>query len=102
MSYQGLEYQGKTSVTLDGLSCQAWDVHDDSNYRFPDATPQDAANYCRNPDGQSEGPWCYTTDPEVTWGYCDIPSCTNATTEPPANSSQPQGKGLRADIINYL
>ena len=29
---------------------------------------------CRNPDGDS-GPWCYTTDPDKRWEYCDVPVC---------------------------
>ena len=29
----------------------------------------------RNPDGGPEGPWCYTTDPDTRWHYCDIPCC---------------------------
>ena len=27
-------------------------------------------NYCRNPDNEPEGAWCYTTDPDVRWEYC--------------------------------
>ncbi|CAG5105809.1 Oidioi.mRNA.OKI2018_I69.chr1.g2473.t1.cds [Oikopleura dioica] len=32
-------------------------------------------NYCRNPDNDPNGPWCYTTDPSVRFAYCDIPRC---------------------------
>ena len=34
----------------------------------------DAKNYCRNPDS-SEEPWCYTTDPNKKWEYCDVCKC---------------------------
>lgn len=40
-----------------------------SNY--PDLTE----NYCRNPDNNSEGPWCYTRDPTVEREECPIPVC---------------------------
>ena len=46
-----------------------------------DSTPEnypDAglfANRCRNPDGRSDGPWCYTSDPTVEWEPCEVPSC---------------------------
>ena len=30
-------------------------------------------NYCRNPDSEDGGVWCYTTDPDVKWEYCDVP-----------------------------
>lgn len=32
------------------------------------------SNYCRNPDNERM-PWCYTTDPDVRWEYCKVPSC---------------------------
>lgn len=32
-------------------------------------------NYCRNPDNNSEGPWCYTRDPTVEREACPIPVC---------------------------
>ena len=31
-------------------------------------------NYCRNPDNEPEGPWCYTIDPTERWEYC-LPMC---------------------------
>ena len=41
----------------------------------PDASLSGAANFCRNPDGEPHGPWCYTTDPDVRWEYCGIHPC---------------------------
>lgn len=32
-------------------------------------------NYCRNPDGDLHGPWCYTTDPKIEFDYCAIKQC---------------------------
>lgn len=37
------------------------------------------SNFCRNPDGDSGGPWCYTTDLNKRWENCEIPSCTGTT-----------------------
>lgn len=36
-------------------------------------------NYCRNPDGDRIGPWCYTTDPERRYESCNIPQCKDGT-----------------------
>lgn len=41
-------------------------------------------NYCRNPDGDQHGPWCYTTDPKTEFDYCAIKQCgTTAAAAPP-------------------
>ena len=79
----GREYMGTLSTTVSGRTCQAWAsntphdpnsyVEDDSNY--PDGSREAASNYCRNPDWESGGPWCYTLDPDERWEYCDIPFC---------------------------
>ncbi|CAG0895492.1 unnamed protein product [Darwinula stevensoni] len=34
-------------------------------------------NYCRNPSGR-ERPWCFVSDPDIKWEYCNIPFCTDA------------------------
>uniref|UniRef100_A0A8C0J9T8 Kringle domain-containing protein n=1 Tax=Chelonoidis abingdonii TaxID=106734 RepID=A0A8C0J9T8_CHEAB len=43
----------------------------------PDNTPLAGleANYCRNPDEDEKGPWCYTTDPNIRFDYCNIQEC---------------------------
>ncbi|KAF6034267.1 PKHD1L1 [Bugula neritina] len=79
---RGREYRGTIAVTMDNIPCQRWDTdfapHDITTYghgSFPDDTRTDAANYCRNPDNQAGGPWCYTTDPDIRWQTCKVPRC---------------------------
>ena len=45
--------------------------------RTPQNWPNDdlRGNRCRNPGGLEPQVWCYTTDPNVEWDYCDIPTC---------------------------
>lgn len=40
---------------------------------FPNAGLEE--NYCRNPDNDENGPWCYTTDSETRYDYCNISEC---------------------------
>lgn len=40
--------------------------------RYPEKGLDD--NYCRNPDGRHR-PWCFTTDPNTPWEYCNIKVC---------------------------
>ena len=77
----GKEYVGITNVTPSERDCQRWDSqnpHEHSRNNiddFPETQLEDAANFCRNPDDTAGGPWCYTTDPNKRWEFCDIPFC---------------------------
>ena len=70
-------YVGCQTQTRGGYSCQKWvdqsphtHVRSDSEFINNGETMEDAQNFCRNPDG-GDTIWCYTTDPETRWDYCD-------------------------------
>lgn len=53
-------------------------IQDPHQHRLSvDVIPElrNAENYCRNPGGESDRPWCYTTNPNVRWEYCLVPKC---------------------------
>ena len=68
LTQEGSEYRGNISVTMDGVTCLAWASQTPHPHEttdpdlFPDDTLEEAQNFCRNPDGSSFGPWCYTMD----------------------------------------
>uniref|UniRef100_A0A8C2EJF0 Macrophage stimulating 1 n=1 Tax=Cyprinus carpio TaxID=7962 RepID=A0A8C2EJF0_CYPCA len=81
---KGEDYRGKVSTTKSGRTCQQWWSKFPHDHRYllcsprlwtPSATNGLELNYCRNPDGDRIGPWCYTTDPEPRYESCDIPQC---------------------------
>ena len=82
-SERGREYMGTLSQTVNGRTCQAWAsdtphepnsaAQNDANY--PDGSREAAENYCRNPDSDPVGPWCYTTDPDMRWEACNVRPC---------------------------
>merc|ERR1719253_95335 len=39
-------------------------------------------NYCRNPGGKKEKPWCYTVDPAKDWEFCEVPKCKKEAETP--------------------
>ena len=62
---EGTEYRGSLAETQGGESCIPWsDIGVDLE-----------ANYCRNPETYSGGPWCYYGEEEEDWDYCDVPDC---------------------------
>ena len=53
----GHQYGGRISYTRSGRKCQRWDSqvphahgYNDNSCGFPDQSPTDAANFCRNPE----------------------------------------------------
>lgn len=85
----GISYRGSVAVTRSGQPCQMW--LDQSPHPHP-ITPLnrpelEGHNHCRNPDGRGLSPWCYTTDENTRWEYCDIAIC--AVAEKQAGQSLP-------------
>uniref|UniRef100_A0A8D3D128 Hepatocyte growth factor n=1 Tax=Scophthalmus maximus TaxID=52904 RepID=A0A8D3D128_SCOMX len=90
MNCNGEDYRGPMDHTESGKECQRWDLeephkHQHQPNRHPDKGLDD--NYCRNPDGRHR-PWCFTTDPDTPWEYCDIKVCE---TPPKSNMVETTG-----------
>uniref|UniRef100_A0A671NM84 Plasminogen-like n=1 Tax=Sinocyclocheilus anshuiensis TaxID=1608454 RepID=A0A671NM84_9TELE len=84
----GASYQGPTSNTITGVTCQAWSSmtpHQHASFT-PETHPDKGleSNQCRNPDNDVNGPWCYTTDRNKKWDYCQIPDCDGLKCGQPA------------------
>ena len=67
-------YLGTIATTTDDKPCVSWVE------TWPEAfshgeSPEEAGIYCRNPDSDVNGPWCFTDAETYDWGYCDIPYC---------------------------
>ena len=67
-------------MSSSGRVCLFWANHTDhevvENGYFPDETLEDAANYCRSPDNDIVGPWCYVdVDGNTLWDHCDVALC---------------------------
>ncbi|XP_021571852.1 prothrombin isoform X2 [Carlito syrichta] len=74
----GMNYQGQVNITRSGIECQLWRSRyphkpEINSTTHPGADLQE--NFCRNPDGSTTGPWCYTTDPTVRRQECSIRVC---------------------------
>ena len=78
-------YRGKQTRTISGITCQAWGSqsphrHIVNPFEFPDVgISGEGNNFCRNTDassyqklkGQSKTIWCYTTNYNKRWEYCE-------------------------------
>uniref|UniRef100_A0AAY4DSA7 Hepatocyte growth factor n=1 Tax=Denticeps clupeoides TaxID=299321 RepID=A0AAY4DSA7_9TELE len=72
----GENYRGRRNVTKSGIPCQAWAASIPHEHNFRDLKKKDLRqNFCRNPKGETTGPWCFTKDPETRHEECGLPQC---------------------------
>ena len=68
-------YVGQVNKTKSETICQKWtDQYPHAHSITPEDYPGKGLgdhNYCRNPDNEPNGAWCYTTDINSRWEYCD-------------------------------
>ncbi|VDI09527.1 Hypothetical predicted protein [Mytilus galloprovincialis] len=67
---EGLDYKGTVSTTRTGINCRSWE-----GIAVNNEVQKHQHKYCRNPDADPKGPWCFTSDPDVFWEHCSIPLC---------------------------
>ena len=77
-SRMGMEYRGRVFKTKSGSTCQPWDLqiphaHSYTSQWFPNAGLM--KNYCRNPDSDPDGPWCFMNSAIKRWEHCNIKLC---------------------------
>ncbi|XP_015679609.1 prothrombin [Protobothrops mucrosquamatus] len=80
VSEEGLLYTGTLSVTVSGDQCLPWASEKvrqlSARKNFLEGVPL-VENYCRNPDHDEEGVWCYVDHPNMTYNYCNLNYCEN-------------------------
>merc|ERR1719331_3511932 len=79
---KGKAYKGLVTSTTSGRSCQNWLKDKPHNIGTAPSTENGLGNhnYCRNPDGSEDKPWCYTMDPSPDHEKetCEVPVCPPA------------------------
>uniref|UniRef100_A0A4W4FKN7 Hepatopoietin-A n=1 Tax=Electrophorus electricus TaxID=8005 RepID=A0A4W4FKN7_ELEEL len=91
----GVNYKGIKSVTRSGISCQAWNVSVPHEHNFKPAKHWKfdlRNNFCRNPDKDVSGPWCFTNSSETRYQECGLPRCSEAV------CMQCNGEGYRGPM----
>ena len=68
-------YRGRLATTVGGLPCQGWQSQSPHEHDYTleeyDSSGLEG-NGCRDPDGAEGRLWCYTTDPDTRWDYCEV------------------------------
>ena len=76
MEAHAADYRGFVSVTRSNITCQKWTSQSPHRHSFSPGNYSDSGlgdhNFCRNPGGRRDFAWCYTTEEETQWDYCNI------------------------------
>lgn len=74
----GVNYLGNLSETQTGSRCWRWDTFKGlTDDNFPDLSVKKARNFCRNPNYDPNGPWCYISSDKQKKESCNIPLCSS-------------------------
>ncbi|KAL5019733.1 hypothetical protein ScPMuIL_002625 [Solemya velum] len=82
--YVSSSYRGLRTCTDTAKVCQHWNSQTPNPHSYtdpamyPDASVEDASNYCRDPDGVRGAPWCYIAESATGWEYCGVKQCTKS------------------------
>lgn len=84
VSHLGLDYVGQRVKTDSLVRCQSWTASKPihkinaayTDEKFSDFSKKKAKSYCRNPNSDPLGPWCYTMDPQLINETCGLPLCS--------------------------
>ncbi|XP_042631494.1 hepatocyte growth factor-like [Cyprinus carpio] len=91
----GDTYNGKRAKTRSGIPCAPWNDHSKSNERDVDLLmAEQPGNFCRNPDKDKHGPWCYTNSSSIPWDYCSLKPC-----EPSHNNLPQKDEGTKTSCF---
>ncbi|XP_074129105.1 prothrombin [Sminthopsis crassicaudata] len=81
---EGRTYRGQLAVTVSGAPCLPW-ASEQLKPLFKEVSIDPAVtleeNYCRNPDGDGEGLWCFVAGPPVGPEYCPVNYCDSPVDE---------------------
>ncbi|XP_046897617.1 prothrombin isoform X2 [Hypomesus transpacificus] len=80
LSNIGVDYIGTLSTTLQARTCLPWtEPSVQARIKGKGFIPEVKLdkNYCRNPDEDPEGPWCFVEKNGTTVEYCDLELCDN-------------------------
>ena len=98
----GVNYRGHEQFAKNGDRCKYWSNLSMRNPFNPRRKPSKGldANYCRNPDGDVRGPWCYVEIwPKKRFQYCDIKKCQDETVSPLTTT---ETKSENSSMINSI